>query len=183
MTKAKKAYTKKTKRLGIPHMYNFFTAKNPDIEIDYRSYAQMIRMANDIFVDGMVEEGIDLNLGFALGRIGIRKQERYFDPSKTQPKSIDWKSTNELNAKRAPGEKKKLVFFTDPYYFRVYWEKALCKVKNKQVYHFKPTQGEYGFKAKLKEHLRKDQFADSLYKVKKIKPFDPSKIKNNGKKS
>lgn len=90
---------------------------------------------------------------------------------------IDWASSNQFkeellsqgkklyNGETGEGHKW-LVYQTNDYFCRFYWQRKNAKVKNKTLYRFVATRGSAGNKDKLKNHLKED---DSNYlKYKKI---------------
>ena len=96
-----------------------------------------------------------------LGNIRIKKVKRSF--RKSPP--IDWAESRKLQAK---GVEKYLVYYTDPYWYRWYWEKKKCIVKNKSVYCFIPTVSNSkkdGNRNKLVKILREDPLAALRFKV------------------
>lgn len=158
MLRNKKAQLPKSnKRLGIASIYNDFVGNNPDILISFSDYSKMIRETNEFFKQRIIEDGADLNMSANLSVIGVRQI-----PRNHERKIIDWGSTNKLECNKK--KYTKLVYFTDDFYFRIYWNKSNSKVKNKTVYKFNPTSGKKGFKAQFKDHVREHELAATNYK-------------------
>jgi len=137
------------KSLGPIEMYKQFVVDNPDTDITYTLYKEVISMYNKKLVDVLLT-GKEYNLRHNLGRVRIRKVQRNFDKP-----TINWGETNKLKAEGI----NQFVYYTDDHWFRWYWEKRKCSVKNKSVYQFKPTTGKSGNKRKLIELLQNDEFA------------------------
>ena len=134
--------------------YKWFKQQNPDTQITYAGYKHIISRFNKR-VSEMVLEGRVFNMGFRLGTIRIKKIPRTFNKP-----TIDWGETNRLKKQGI----KKLVYYTDDYYYRWNWDKHKCLVKNKSVYTFQPTSGLTGNKRKLVQKLKTDEFAYLNYK-------------------
>lgn len=159
MLKNKKAQVPTdTKRLGIASIYNYFIEQNPDVLISFSDYSKMIRETNEFFKTKIIEEGVDLNMSANLSVIGIRQIARNH-----KRKIVDWGTTNKLDCNK-DGNYTKLAYFTDDFYFRIYWNKSNSKVKNKTVYKFVPTSGLKGFKAQFKTHVLENELAVTNYK-------------------
>lgn len=134
--------------------YRWFKKQNPDTQITYSGYKHIISRFNKR-VSELVLEGRVFNMGYRLGTIRIKKIPRTFNKP-----TIDWGETNRLKKQGI----KKLVYYTDDYYYRWNWDKHRCLVKNKSVYTFQPTAGFKGNRRKLVEKLKTDEFAYLNYK-------------------
>lgn len=144
-------------RLGRIDIYNYFIDQNPDTDIDYKTFVNMITDCNNIFVNSIVEDGEDLHMGHNLSLIGVRKI-----PRNHKRKVINWGKTNKLACNQGgKGTYKKLVYFTDDEYCRIYWNKSAVRIPNRTVYRFNPVKA---FKLKFKSHLKDDPFATLNYK-------------------
>ena len=129
--------------------YKWYKQLNPDSPVTYALYKHIISRFNKR-VSERILEGQVFNMGQRLGSIRIKKITRTFNKP-----TIDWGETNRLKKQGI----KKLVYYTDDYYYRWNWDKHRCLVKNKSVYTFAPTAGSRGNKRKLVEKLRTDEFA------------------------
>ena len=115
------------------------------------------------FFDEIAEEilkGENIDLGHNIGSIRVKKITRGF-----KSKSVDFGETNKLKAEGIDT----VVFHTSDTYYRIYWNKRQCKIKNKTVYMFKPSRGREGvrypkggLKTRMKEAL-KDPYKKALY--------------------
>ena len=134
--------------------YKWYKSQNPDTPVTYALYKHIISRFNKR-VSELILEGEVFNMGQRLGTIRIKKIPRTFNKP-----TIDWGETNRLKKQGI----KKLVYYTDDYYYRWNWDKHRCLVKNKSVYTFAPTAGERGNRRKLVEKLKTDEFAYLNYK-------------------
>lgn len=144
--KGKKSYT-------AEEMYKFYQHIYPNKDVPYLMFKYIISQYNKKSIDKILD-GYTLKLGSNLGNIRIKKIERNFDKP-----VVNWEETNKLKKQGI----KKLVYFTDKYYYRFYWEKKAAKIKNKSVYRFDPTGGRVGNKKKLVEFLKTDEFAETKF--------------------
>jgi|TARA_R100001510_G_scaffold51875_1_gene52087 hypothetical protein len=135
--------------------YKWYKKNNPDTTVTYSLYKHIISQFNKKVADAMLD-GEVFNMGYKLGTMRIKRIPRTFNKP-----SIDWGETNRLKKQGI----KKLVYYTDDYYFRWNWDKARCMVKNKSVYTFAPTAGPNGNKRKLVKRLKSDEFAYLNYKT------------------
>ena len=93
--------------------------------------------------------------------------------------AIDWPASNAYKQElldageqlydHETGEGKKwLVYRTDPYYVRFYWQKYKLPIVNKSFYSFIATRGKKGNKEKLKSFLNEHETNINLYKNARI---------------
>lgn len=141
-------------RLGVKDMYRDYKKKNPGTDVTYALYKHTISEFCKKAVDRVLE-GDTLYLGHKLGCIRIKKVPRNFDNP-----VIDWYETNKLKAEGI----NKHIYYTDPYWFRWYWDKSRPALKNKSVYKFEATKGETGNVKKLVRKIKNDPFAELNYK-------------------
>lgn len=73
-----------------------------------------------------------------LGEFYIRKSARNIEYNKLP---INWKATKKLWEERPELFKVKFIRYTDPYVYKLLWDKRLCKIKNKTIYKFKAVRG------------------------------------------
>jgi len=153
----------KTHRAG--DMFTWFKKKNPDTDITYPLFKETLSQFNKLATEHILE-GHTLKLGSYMGAIRIKKFTRHFSkyprngPAGPGFRYVDWAATNKLFKEEGV---RKLVVFTDDYYYGWFWERGLCKVKNKTVYVFKPTAGEKGNRKKLSRMLKSDDLVKTLY--------------------
>ncbi len=139
------------KSLTAIDMYASFKKDNPDVS--YLLYKEVLSRFNRKLSDAILL-GYNFNPGFRLGRIRILKVKRKF-----KKPIIDWA---ESRKHQKLGLEKYLVYYTDPWWFRWYWEKKKCIVKNKSVYCFIPTcsnSRKDGNRNKLTKLLKSDPLA------------------------
>jgi hypothetical protein len=147
------------KSLTTADMYKNFKKKNSD-DINYLLYKEVVSRFNKKISDEILK-GYTFNPKFHLGRIRILKVKRTFKA--TPP--IDWAESRKLQKQ---GVEKYLVYYTDPYWYRWYWEKKKCTIRNKTVYSFRPTvsnSSKQGNRNKLVKILREDPLASLRYSL------------------
>lgn len=154
----------KTHRAG--DMYRWFKKNNPDTDITYPLFKETISQFNKLATEHILD-GHTLKLGSYMGAIRVKKYTRMFakkpryGPAGPGFRYVDWAATKKLLEDTGI---RKLVVFTDDYYFGWYWDRGLCKVKNKTVYVFKPTTGAKGNRKRLSRFLKSDEMVKTLYK-------------------
>lgn len=144
-----------------------------DDPLSYEDYREVCELYNIYCMDKIID-GYTVNLGSYLSTLSIIRIERnYSNPA------VNWKASNEYkqelidqgitpyNKETAPDGEKWLIYYTDDWYCRFYWNKSQCKVRNKSVYSFHPTRGLKGNKTKLKEALDKNPLQYKKYKLHK----------------
>lgn len=135
-------------------MYRYYRQNNPGTDVTYTQFKYIISRFNKIAA-AKILEGETLNLGNRLGKIRIRRVKRNHNKL-----SVDWMATNRLKADGI----NKLVYFTDEYWYRWYWEKKACQIPNKSVYKFRPTGGDHGNRKALARLLKGDEFSHLNFK-------------------
>lgn len=125
---------------------------NPESLITYKQYTEALLAMNRAMIDHILE-GNSIELGHNMGNIYIKKVQR-------SSSSIDWGETNKLKKKGI----NKYVYFTTDYWYRWYWNKKRCRVKNKTVYKFVPTKGNNGIRKQLHNKLINDPYIENIYK-------------------
>jgi hypothetical protein len=130
-------------------IYKYYAKNNPGTYVTYTQFKYVLSLFNKKAVEQILA-GKTLNLHNRLGKIRIQRVRRNFNT-----KTVDWAETNKLQSRGI----RKLVFFTDDFWYRWYWEKRTCTIPNKSVYSFRPTGGENGNKKRLVRTLKTDEFA------------------------
>lgn len=149
--------------LTLTHAFEYY--KEQGGTLSYEQYREIAEEFNKMAVEELLK-GHRIRLPARLGYIQIIRIHRSF-----KRPLVDWKASYDLKAKlEAEGKKlydketgkgeKWIVYFTDDYYFRYYWSKKNCKVRNKSVYRFVPTRGKVGAKDKLTALLKSDETAE-----------------------
>lgn len=117
------------KSLTAIDMHKYYKKKYGD-GTPYLLYKEVISRFNKKMVDAILT-GYNFNPKNNIGRIRIKKVVRKFKKPR-----VNWA---ESNKQRKAGIVEYLVFYTAPYWYRWYWEKKKCNIKNKTVYCFIPT--------------------------------------------
>lgn len=134
-------------------MYNFFVKLYPTTSIREGEYKKVVNECYKFIVDTILE-GNTVKLGQRLGEVRIQKHKRTYKKPR-----INWAETMILKKQGI----KKLVYYTDDWWFKWYWKKNSCQIPNKTVYSFTPTKGPNGIKAKLAKKLKSDEFSYLIY--------------------
>lgn len=135
-------------------MFKEFVKKYPETTVTYPLFKYVISQYNKK-ISQEILNGKEFYPGYRLGRIKIKKVER---TCFTKPVP-NWGETKKLKAQGID----KIVFFTDNYYFRWFWEKSLCNIPNKIVYKFSPSAGSKGNRIALVNLLKTNEFAHLNY--------------------
>jgi len=133
-------------------------------DLPYKVFLAVISDVNQSVMEEVLE-GREFDMGCNMSRLSIVKIQRDFN----RP-TIDWQSSYklrdelvtegvELRSSENPDGEPWLVYFTDDWYVRFYWEKSACKIQNRTAYRFDATRGMKGHKTALKELLRTDSIA------------------------
>lgn len=124
-------------RMASREVYGSFCKKNPDINIDYTTWENIIYTANYNFRDHLLETGERVKwfrgLGeFAVKRKKVKKIVNYGEGDKIKL-PIDWKKTKELG--------KRVYHFnyhTDGYRFAFKWFIPTARFRYSEFFVFKP---------------------------------------------
>ena len=122
-------------------------------KVEYKSYRQIIGKFNLALIEAILK-GYIFTIPKSLGKLSIKKIKR-----KGSNPIVDWGASNKV--KKETGEWNLVYFLTD-WWFRWYWEKKSCTIRNKSVYSFKPTRdGRFrrGAADKLCKLVTNDPFA------------------------
>ncbi len=138
-------------------MYEYFIKLHPTTTITEDRYKKILNACFKYIV-AQILDGNVVKLGQRLGELSIKKVRRTFKEDKKPP--VDWGATKQYE--KETGEKK-LIYFTDDYWYRFYWKKKACQVPNKTVYSFQPTKGPNGNTKRLVNRLKSDEFSSLLY--------------------
>lgn len=140
-----------TKSVGVKEMYKVFRRDNPNLNIPYMLYKEIIFTGNKLATEKVLR-GKAVKLGPNIGEVRVVKVNRKFevdDEGNLKGATVDLITTKAL---KEQGIDKK-VYYTDPYY-RWWWGKRNCSVFGKVIYKFRPTTGAGGTREKLKKVLK-----------------------------
>ena len=133
-------------------------AKKEERVLTYKEFRAVITQFNLKMIDKILT-GYEFRLPYRLGVLSIKKIQRRFDKP-----VINWGETKKLKEQGID----ELVYFTDDFYCRWYWQKRACQVTNKIVYFFKPTKDnryKQGAVNKLSTLLKTDELAHHNFKM------------------
>lgn len=141
---------------AVSDMYKYYVKTHPSTTIVEKKYKQVIYACFKQIVDEILE-GKSVKLGQKLGEVAVKKIKRNFKEGK-KPR-VNWEETMKLKKEGI----KKVVYYTDNWYYRFYWKKKSCQVPNKTVYSFVPTKGPNGNRKKLANKIKSDEFSYLIY--------------------
>lgn len=139
-------------------IYRFYKSKTSN-PVNWKTFKQILLEFNDAVIENIIMKGHRYNQGAYLSTLGVLKIER--DPNTL---AVNWKKSHKLkqqllsegkklyNSETGEGHKW-LVYYTDNYYYRIWWNKASCNIPNKSVYKFIPAGGATGLKTALKNAI------------------------------
>ena len=112
--------------------------------LDLATYRKVIKEFNTKVCNSIVENSDEFRLPFRLGYLRIRKFKTKYKLDhngklKTNMLKPNWVATKELwETNEKAKEDKKIVYHTnshtDGYYYKWYWDKRVCNIKNSSVY-------------------------------------------------
>ena len=152
----------------LTHIYEAY--KNDISEaVDNSTFKNICGDFNIMIMDYILE-GKEFNMGYNLSTLSIVRMER--DPRAPR---VNWAESNKYKQElKDSGEKlydketgegvKWQIYFTDEYYYKYYWRKGKCAVKNKSVYRFDTTRGLKGNKERLTRLLKENELAYLKFK-------------------
>ena len=147
---------------GLRDAYDFYRQKGGTLP--YNQWKELCEEFNNMVIDALLDgERVEMGSGLSYLQI-IRDKNEFKKPS------VDWKASYKLrqelldegkelfDSKTGKGEKW-LVYFTNEYYFRYYWNKKYASCRNSRVYQFIPARGNTGAKTKLVKLLTTDELS------------------------
>jgi len=137
--------------------------------LSWEQWRDAISSFNEAAMDSIIYDGRELEMGFNLSRLSILRIDR----NHAAPR-VDWIATKNLKAEllaegktlmsdENPDGAPYLVYYTDDWYCRFFWEKRNCKIRNKSAYRFDASRGLKGNKGKLIRLLKTDSLAHLKY--------------------
>jgi nucleoid DNA-binding protein len=118
--------------------YKNFCKKHPTIKLTYDEWRNIIYSFNDAFKNYILETGEKAKLPFGFGEFSINKKKRrklkgLNDEFVNLP--VDWKKTK---------EKGKIIYnfnyHTEGFFFGWKWFKETARLKNADLWYFKPSR-------------------------------------------
>lgn len=145
------------------HIYDYYR-KNGGTE-NYSTFRKVLKSFNLAAGDEILN-GYALPMGKQLSRISIARVKRDW----SNRLMINWKESNELKAeilarggtpmdKDHPDGEEWLIYHTEDWYCRFYWQKSNARIKNRNYYRFTATRGKKGLKTRLKQLLTSNDLA------------------------
>jgi nucleoid DNA-binding protein len=119
--------------------YNNFCKKNPSIKLTFDEWRNILYSFNESFKTYILETGEKAKLPFGFGEFAINKKKRRKMKGKDGKEfvnlPIDWKRTK---------EKGKVIYnfnyHTEGFFFGWIWFKESVRLRNADLWYFKPTR-------------------------------------------
>lgn len=150
------------------HIYDHYRKRGG--QLPYSLFLKAISRFNELAVGEMLR-GRDFPLGSRLSRLTIVRIKRRF----SHRLAVDWPSSYRLRSeiiarggtprKGDNGGEDWLVYHTDDWYCRFFWDKRKSRVKNTMYYRFDPTRGAAGNKSRLVHLLTHDELAHLRFRL------------------
>jgi nucleoid DNA-binding protein len=139
--------------------YINFCKKNPSIKISFDEWKNIVYSFNESFKNYILETGEKAKLPFGFGEFSINKKKRrkvkgLNDEFVNLP--VDWKRTK---------EKGKVIYnfnyHTEGYFFGWVWFKNTTRIKNVDLFYFKPTRNTSRL---LSHYIKTDEKYQHIYR-------------------
>lgn len=118
--------------------YNDFCKKNPNINLTFDQWRNIIYTFNESFRDYILETGEKIRFPFGFGEFSINKKKRRKQKGVNNEfinLPIDWQKTK---------QKGKVIYnfnyHTEGYFFGWMWFKMKARFKHSDLWYFKPTR-------------------------------------------
>jgi len=126
-------------RSSSKETYNDFCKKNPTVQLTFDEWRNIIYQFNDQFKIYILETGEKAKLPFGFGDFSINKKKRKklktADGKDWVNLPVDWKKSK---------EKGKIIYnfnyHTEGYFFGWVWFKESVRLKNSDLWYFKPSR-------------------------------------------
>jgi len=145
--------------------YNNFKKKNPEIKISFNDWQNIVYSFNESFKTYILETGHKAKLPAGFGEFSINKKKR--KKIKVAPDGkeyvnlpIDWKKTKEKGRKVY-----NFNYHTEGYHFKWTWFKEKARLKDTELWWFKPTRVTSRL---LTHYLKTDNKYQHIYKSWKL---------------
>ena len=119
--------------------YNNFCKKNPTIQVTFNDWKNIIYSFNEYFKNYILETGERARLPFGFGEFSINKKKRKKMKDKDGKEfvnlPVDWKRSKE-KGKRIYN----FNYHTEGYFFGWMWFKDSARIKNIDLWYFKPSR-------------------------------------------
>lgn len=141
--------------------YKAFCKKHPTINISFDQWKKLLYGFNEYFKTYILETGDKARMPFGLGDFAITKKKRKKIKTNKEGREfinlpVDWKRTK---------EKGKIIynfnFHTEGYFFGWVWFKNTARIRNTDLWYFKPSRVSSRL---LSHYINTDKKYQHLYK-------------------
>lgn len=140
--------------------YKIFCKKNPTIKVTFDEWRNVIYTFNDSFKNHILETGEKAKLPFGFGEFSINKKKRRkmatIDGRDIIKLPIDWQKTKE-RGKRIYN----FNYHSEGYFFGWMWFKDAARLKNVNLWYFKPSRNTSRI---LAHYVKTDDKYQNLYR-------------------
>lgn len=119
--------------------YKDFCKKHPAIKLSFDEWCKIIYAFNESFRDYVLETGEKAKFPYGFGEFSINKKKRktmkVIDGKEYINLPLDWKKTKEKGKKIY-----NFNYHTEGYFFGWLWFKKAARIKNCDLWYFKPSR-------------------------------------------
>lgn len=133
---------------------------NPDIDIDYRKWVEVIGICNSMFITKALDTGEDIRLPYGFGVFRVLKYKgkttEEVDGEKRIRLPIDWQES-----KKEGYIVYNFNYHTSGYRFKWIWTSKISRITIKDVWVFKPCRWA---SRELAKYILRDNYYSQLYR-------------------
>jgi nucleoid DNA-binding protein len=126
-------------RSSSREQYEKFRKKHPNISLSYDKWRDIVYTFNESFRNYILESGEKIKFPYGFGEFSINKKKRkkvkVIDGKEYINLAIDWKKSKE-KGKRVYN----FNYHTDGYFFGWMWFKDKVRLRNSELWFFKPSR-------------------------------------------
>jgi hypothetical protein len=145
----------KINKYGITDIYKDY--KKDGGKVDKKTFRKVLNSINKALFHLILYEGFDFKIPYRLGNfvIYLKKNIPKLDENGNLKKNslpVNWKETLQLWEENEEARReKKLIYYTNKYIGKLYWDKRTCMVKNQRFFDFRLMKQN---RSKMAEFLR-----------------------------
>lgn len=141
--------------------YNNFCKKNPTTKLTFDEWRNILYSFNEHFKNYILESGDKAKLPFGFGEFSINKRKRkkfkMVDGKEVPNLPVDWQKSK---------EKGKIIYnfnyHTEGYFFGWMWFRDTARIKNTDLWYFKPTRNTSRL---LSHYIKTDDKYQHIYRT------------------
>jgi hypothetical protein len=133
---------------GMPDYYKYFKKNNKELNIDNKTFYNVVSEFNSEIMNLIIEENLEYNIPYVGSSLSIKKNKRIpkiINGKLYNTAPVDWVTTNNLWEKDPEAYEKKLLVrylnnHTLKYVFKIAFKKYNTYFLNKNIYSFKASR-------------------------------------------